>query len=180
VRRDPPPLRSILGQDQQPGHERRSPAEPGCHDRRRQSDLLVVLAKGRLDRGDLGLDLHDDKAVRPRMPAQEIDRAALAPLRVRHLCDGLPVEVAQPARRRIDEGGVPSIEQPVNIRPQSADIGLEGQAEDGHDPPRRRDPDPGGATLLEVRDEGPADASPRRQVDLAPATPMAKDPNESA
>ena len=172
---DPTPLGAIGGKHDHASHDPRSPAKPLTRDVRRQPELLVVLAQRGLDRDQLRLHLNHEQRLRTHMPSEEIDGAALAEDRVRHLRADLPAPPGEVAGNRPDQRGVSLVEQPVQ------EAALPPHIEPGRCPERSEDRTHGSKrravepTPLDERHEPLAHARPLGEVQLAQALLLSKE-----
>ena len=115
MRRDPSARGPIIRQNEQPPDIRRPPPEAIGSDARRQSTFDVKVSERLLDRGELGLQLDDEQGSTWRVPAQQVDRPALAEDRIADFGHDGPAELFEPPREKHAEPGVPLVEQAVEI-----------------------------------------------------------------
>ncbi len=175
-----PSLCSIGRQDEQTGNDSRAPAKALADDLRSQANLLVELAKGRLDRHQLCLDLDDEERARVPAPGHQVDGASLAILGVRHLGDDLPAPGRERSRDGANQRSMALIEQsgddaapPREVEPHGGVQGVEDHSQGSHG--RASD-----LAALEGRDGRLAHACPRCQVALTPTATPAQEPDGAA
>lgn len=132
-----------------------------------------------LDRHQLGLELHDEAGPLVGAARQNVDRSALAVLRVGHLNGYSPAQSAEPLRRAVRDGRVPLVEQ--SIEGGAVPSQLERQSCIEH-PGNRTHCVEGVAAGVPRFDSRPgalADACFGRNVRLAPAGPATQEANRS-
>lgn len=137
--RNSPALGPILGKNEQATHLHCIPAElpgNGWH----QTYLLVVFPEGPLDGSQLGLDLDNQERAGWLMPCQQVDRAALTPLRVRNFGPGLPLKTAQPIGAAAHQGGMALVEHSIRIGAEPSNAGIEAQSHCADDAANRANP----------------------------------------
>ena len=118
MRGDPSAGGSVIRQNEQPPDIRRPPPEAIGSDARRQSTFDVKVSERLLDRGELGLQLDDEQGSTWRVPAQQVDRPALAEDRIADFGHDGPAELFEPPREKHAEPGVPLVEQPSRSPPR--------------------------------------------------------------
>jgi hypothetical protein len=89
-----------------------------------KSILLVGLANGGVRRDEVGLDLRRHNSQSFPACSHDVDRTALAVLRIRHLHEYLPAERPQPANRLRNQGRMVLIEKSVDFAAAPAHVGL--------------------------------------------------------
>jgi len=176
---DVPALRTCFGQYEQAQDVDGIPAKPTPADRCSKAGLLVVLAECRLQGREFGLDLNDREYSRRRMPRDEIDRPALAPLCIGDLRGGLPARRGELPCCGPDEPRVRLVQQSIHVGAQATDreLGTEPEGSDRslHAGQRQAVCHP----VLDERYGAPAHDRPSREVCLPPAATLAKDAHET-
>jgi hypothetical protein len=117
------PNRPVLWQHEQARDERCIPAETLAGDGRREPRLRIMAAERFLDRGQLGLHLHDEQGPRSRVERQGVDRAAFAEGGERDLGLRAPTWTVELRHEASSKCRVPPIQQTVDLTaaPSNAD-----------------------------------------------------------
>jgi hypothetical protein len=115
VGRCPAAVRRGVSDEQADGDSFRLPAQPS-RDRGSKPLLLVELRQERAELDQLRLELDDEEGAGRRMPAQEVDGAALAVLRIGHLGAHSPVgQGSDPRRDVIGESGMAGVDDAIEV-----------------------------------------------------------------
>jgi hypothetical protein len=112
------------------------------------------------------------------MPGEHVDRAPLAPFRVRDLGLGLPAKTAQPRRANALQRRMALIEESMLIGAETANAALVAQAEYRNDHADGASAHGSDSTGFELRDDARPDSGSRRQVNLPPSAAVAQDANQ--
>ena len=177
---DAAPSRGILWQHQHGPHDRRHEPELLPDDRWRQSDLGIESPVGRLDRRDLRLDLADKRYLKVGPQTYDVDRAALAEFGVGQFGDHIPTGSLQSCNDRLDEPGVPLIQESVEGPASPEDIELTPGIECRQDRPKRSDWMRFDMTPLQVGDRRLRHMGNHGKVDLSQPPPPAQRPHHAA
>lgn len=105
----------MLGEDEQSRDGHRIPFESFERDPPREAHLDVVAAERLLDRRDLRSELDDKQGSCRRVPPEDIDRAAIAKDRERHLRDRDPAVALKDPDDAFAKAGMGRIEDAVEI-----------------------------------------------------------------
>ena len=178
--RHPPSGEADLRQYEDPTHLSRHHAEALAHEAPSgESDLLVEPAGGRLERNELGLDLHHERGPRRRMHCEDVDRPAFAELRVRDLPRYRPSEASETPGNPADERCVPLVEEAIELtatpRDVDDDTGVDCRKHACDRPERERVPMP----PFDQRHARLADAGDAGQVALAPSASPTERPKHT-
>ena len=111
---DQRPHRAGARQNEHPSDLPRLPPEAFACDRRRQASLLIELAQHALERRHVRFDFHREHDPEAWMPRKDVERPALAEVRVRHLDLDVPSHVAQASCGLADERSVSLIEESID------------------------------------------------------------------
>lgn len=123
MRLDASSRRSVVGQDQQPGHRCHVPFAIARHIST-EASLSIETPEHRLDVRDHRLDFDDEERPRLWMETEYVDRASFASNVERRLRCGLPPVAVKQLHHAFHEAGVPGIEQAVQTfaLPQEAEV----------------------------------------------------------
>jgi hypothetical protein len=102
------------------------------------------------------------------MPGEQIDRASLAVLAVRHFRGNPPAGRPQQCSSHASDGGMALVEEPVERGTAPADRQTQAGAQCVRHASHRPERDSGDVASLELRDQLLAHAGPTRKVDLPP------------
>lgn len=164
-----------VGQDKDAPDDEWSPAESGVRDRLPdQPGLLVELPKRLLGSGEIGLDLLDHRGPSIASGPEEVDRPALAVLRVADFRKDVPSAPDEPDRRCLDERGVPRIDKTVESRTAPKHLPIEPRADHPEDRSEGFQRDRSAVPVLDGRDQRLRDASANRDIGLAKPSAKAK------
>jgi hypothetical protein len=175
-----PPGRRIVSDHQEPDDGPGRSLEAIARNPRTKADLLVVLPKRGLDRGQLGLDLGDHQGSVGLAPAQHVDRPALAVIGVGRLYNDLVSEGVEAPRSRPTQDRVALIKKTIERSATPSNHKVDVSVQRRCDPDDSRQCDRRSPAALDVGDRLLGDARPLRQVPLAPAETMTKSPNRSS
>jgi hypothetical protein len=143
-----------------------------AHGDRRESAIPVDLSQQSADVHDLGLQLHDEQGRRSSVPGHDVDDAALAEDRERHLGHrDPPVEAAKPARHRLVHRGVPGVDDSLEVAAVPADRDVEARSEDARQPLQVSDSYALELAVLDSGDGSRGAAEAGRDVDLPQSLP---------
>jgi hypothetical protein len=177
--RDPQSGGRGLPNDEQPANTPTLPASL-LGQLRRQAGLAVEPVEHRLRVRNNGLDLDHEQARRGRVPRQNVDRAALAQDRERHLDRDIPASFAEQYHRRVDESGVRLIEQPIEAFAAPAQLQIEARTQctcDSAQDPERNDRN---LAALDLRNHPSRYVGQTSEILLSEAASNAKRPKTSA
>ncbi len=174
---DAPSCSALVRQNQEPGRQAGSPAEPLAADRRSKSHLGVVTPQRLLDRGELRLQLGHEQRLRRRVPTEQVDGTSLPVDGVRNFRVDLPADRLKSSGERFGETRVASIEQPVQLA--ATPPNLDGHLRVEHGKQRAQLPDRGArdSTPLDQGDLRLAAASARGDISLSQAKSSAQRPS---
>ena len=171
-----PAVRHRVGDEQADGRRGWVPTEPPC-DRAGEPFLRIELRKELSELEQLGLDLDDEQRPRRGVPAQQVDHATLAELRVRDLgSDDPAIERVDPAGQVVCEAGVPAVRDPIEINRASSSLQQNPDPERSSNRPNRFDRKLAEVAAFEPRHGGDRYASSAGEVCLPPP---ALDPGET-
>ena len=139
-----------------------------------------MLPERRLDGHQVGLDFDDKERPGQRIPANQVDRTALAPLRVGGLGAHFPPELRQPRRNRADQPCVALVEDAVDLRAEPSDGDLQTRTEPARYGPDRAEAQVARSSELDGGHRRPADTGAPGEIHLSEAASAAHDPNQPA
>jgi len=136
--RDAAPVRGCIGHHDPDGCTRSRVDRPvlSLSDLDRQSPLAVHSPDELIHVRDVRLQLDDEEGISARMESKDVDDAALAPDRERHLRPNRPSgESAEPAGDELVEPGVPGVQQAIQVSRSPTRYHVEPNVEDCSDSP---------------------------------------------
>jgi len=124
-----------VGKDEQPRRCLRDPAKSfAAETRAGDSNFLVQLPSGLLNRCEFGLDFGHEQCPRPPVASEHVDRATFAIHRVRDLDRHLPPRVAQGRGSGANECRMPLVHEPIERASLPHHHPLETGVDRGKDP----------------------------------------------
>jgi hypothetical protein len=140
-------------------------------DARRESTLSVHGPKKLIEIGDVRLELDDKQHSPGRMEPEDVDHAALAADRERHLRPDHPaIESFKPTRDELVQLGVAAVEQTVEVTGTPSRGEVDPHIDSRRDRPDRVDLDGADVTALQSGDRRLGHAGESRQIGLPQAS----------
>jgi hypothetical protein len=136
----------------------------------RETALAVECHERRLNVADRGLDLNHQDHRRPRVKGQDVDRATFAEYVERHLRRAQPTVSPEDTDELLDDFGVRSVEQAIEILSMPVDAADQPCAQRRENPVQCGYRDSVATSLLDSGDDTPRHMRLARQILLSPTS----------
>jgi hypothetical protein len=164
------PVRGAVCDDDPARDPSRTPASLGGY-LRSKARLAIEHRQKLAGIDDLSLDLDHQNRRRLSVPAEQVDRAALAPDGERHLGQDVPSsDVAHQAGNQSLQCRMPRAEQPIELTAPPARQDVDADVECGGGPAQDRQRYPVQVPSLDQRYQADRHTGPKRHVTLPPAS----------
>jgi len=169
----------VIGEDQEPAHDQRSPSDLAFRDLRGEPLLCIEDSVHLLERPDIGFDLADRHRTERLVRSEDVDRAPLTEFGERDLDSSRPATAEEGGYGPFDQAGMALIDQSVCVGtapPDAETPTAPGRLEDSAQTLEHDEPSEAGLHALNVASGHPSN---RGQVRLGHASTASNQTEET-